>query len=58
MSWTFFILAVVVMSVASGLLIALTVYVTGLGYNFLAWLTGGLVVELKEVRAPGPRRQA
>ena len=58
MSWTFFILAVVVMSVASGLLIALTVCVTGLGYNFLAWLTGGLVVELKEVRAPGPRRQA
>ncbi|NIO69179.1 MAG: hypothetical protein GTN71_09130 [Anaerolineae bacterium] len=58
MPWTFLLLAVVVMSVASGLLIALTVYVTGLGYNFLAWLTGGLVVELKEVRAPGPRRQA
>ena len=58
MPWTFFILAIVVMSVASGLLVALTVYVTGLGYNFLAWLTGGLVVELKEVRAPGPRRQA
>ena len=56
MSWTFLILAVVVMSVASGLLIALIVYVTGLGYNFLAWLTGGLVVELKEVRAPAPRR--
>jgi hypothetical protein len=58
MPWTFFILAIVVVSVASGLLIALTIYVTGLGYNFLAWLTGGLVVELKEVRAPGPRRQA
>jgi hypothetical protein len=58
MPWTFFILAVVVMSVASGLLIALTVYVTGLGYNLLAWLTGGLVVELKEVRTPGSRRQA
>jgi hypothetical protein len=56
--WTFLILAVVVMSVAGGLLIALTIYVTGLGYNFLAWLTGGLVVELKGVRAPGPRRQA
>lgn len=55
--WTFFILAIVVVSVASGLLIALIVYVTGLGYNFLAWLTGGLVVELKEVRTPGPRRQ-
>ena len=58
MPWTFLILAVVVMSVASGLLIALIVYVTGLGYNSLAWLTGGLVVELKTVRAPGPRRQA
>jgi len=58
MPWTFFILAIVIISVASGLLVALTVYVTGLGYNFLAWLTGGLVVELKEVRAPGPRRQA
>jgi hypothetical protein len=57
MPWTFFILAIVVISVASGLLVALTIYVTGLGYNFLAWLTGGLVVELKEVRAPGPRRR-
>jgi hypothetical protein len=57
MSWTFLILAIVVVSVASGLLIALTVYVTGLGYNLLAWLTGGLVVELEGVRAPGPRRQ-
>jgi hypothetical protein len=58
MPWTFLLLAVVVMSVASGLLIALIVYVTGLGYNLLAWLTGGLVVELKGVRAPGPGRQA
>jgi hypothetical protein len=57
MPWTFFILAIVVVSVASGLLVALTIYVTGLGYNFLAWLTGGLVVELKEVRTPGPRRR-
>jgi len=57
-SWTFFILAVVVISLASGLLIALSVCVTGLGYNLLAWLTGGLAVELQEVRAPGPRRQA
>lgn len=57
-SWTFLILAVVLMSVASGFLIAFTVCVTGLGYNFLAWLTGGLVVELKEVRTPGPRHQA
>ena len=56
--WTFFVLAVVVISVAGGLLIALTVYLTGLGYNFLAWLTGGLVVELRGVRTPGPRHQA
>jgi hypothetical protein len=54
-SWTFLFLAVVVLSVASGFLIALFVYITGLGYNFLAWLTGGLTVELKAVRAPGPR---
>ena len=58
MPWSFFVLAVVVMSVASGLLIALTAYVTGLGYNFLAWVTGGLTVELKAVRTPGPRHQA
>jgi hypothetical protein len=57
-SWTLLILAIVVVSVASGLLIALTVYVTGLGYNLLAWLTGGLVVELMEVRAPRSTRQA
>ncbi|HID65200.1 MAG TPA: hypothetical protein EYP49_20975 [Anaerolineae bacterium] len=58
MPWTFLILAVAVLSIASGLLIALTVYVTGLGYNLLAWLTGGLVVELKGVKAPSPRHQA
>ena len=58
MPWTFFILAIVVISVASGLLVALTVYVTGLGYNFLAWLTGGLVVELREARTHGPKHQA
>jgi hypothetical protein len=58
MPWTFFILAVVVLSVTSGLLVALTIYVTGLGYNLIAWLTGGLVVELRGVRTPGPRRQA
>jgi hypothetical protein len=58
MSWTFLILAVVMMSVASGFLIALVVYVTGLGYNLLAWLTGGLVVELREARTHGPKHQA
>ena len=58
MSWTFLVLAVAVTSVASGLLIALIVYVTGLGYNFLAWLTGGLTVELKEARTTRPKRQA
>jgi hypothetical protein len=57
-SWTFLVLAVVIMSVVSGLLIALIVYVTGLGYNLLAWLTGGLTIELKAVRTPGPRPQA
>jgi len=57
-SWPFLILIAVVISAASGLLIALIACVTGLGYNFLAWLTGGLMVELKEIRIPGPRHQA
>ncbi len=57
-SWTFFVLAVVVISMVSGLLIALAAYATGLGYNVLAWLTGGLVLELKEVRTPRSRHQA
>jgi hypothetical protein len=57
MPWTFFILAVVLMSVVGGLLIALIIYLTGLGYNLLAWLTGGLVVELRGVRTPPSRHQ-
>ena len=56
-SWPSLLLTVVVMSAISGLLIAFTIYVTGLGYNLLAWLTGGLTIELEGVRAPGPRRQ-
>jgi hypothetical protein len=50
-------LAVIVMSMASGLLLALTAYVTGLGYNVLALLTDGLVVDLREVRTPDSRHQ-
>lgn len=46
-SWPFLILMAVVMSAASGFLIALMTCVTGLGYNLLAWLTGGLTIELK-----------
>lgn len=46
-SWPFLILIAVVMSAASGFLIALMTCVTGLGYNLLAWLTGGLTIELK-----------
>ena len=40
---------VVVVGVVGGLLIALTLIVLGWGYNLLAWLTGGLEVELREI---------
>jgi hypothetical protein len=36
------------LSLAGGLLLALVISLVGLAYNFLAWLTGGLVLELDE----------
>lgn len=41
---------VILLSLIGGLLIFLIVTLVGLGYNFLAWLTGGVVVDLKEVK--------
>jgi len=35
--------------ILGGLLIALTLVLLGWGYNLLAWLTGGIAVELQEL---------
>lgn len=43
---------VIVMGILGGGLIALTLVVLGWGYNLLAWLTGGVVVELQELPEP------
>jgi hypothetical protein len=43
---------VIVVGIVGGGLIALTLIVLGWGYNLLAWLTGGLEVELREVVVP------
>ena len=40
---------VILVGVLGGGLIALTLIVLGWGYNLLAWLTGGLELELKEI---------
>ena len=40
---------VILVGVLGGGLIALTSIVLGWGYNLLAWLTGGLELELKEI---------
>ena len=52
-------LALVIMtSILCGLLVALTLIVLGWGYNLLAWLTGGVEMELQEApRAPTTRPQ-
>jgi len=43
---------VIVVGILGGGLIALTLIVLGWGYNLLAWLTGGLELELQEVPRP------
>ncbi|GAB4538122.1 MAG: hypothetical protein Kow0063_25620 [Anaerolineae bacterium] len=43
---------VIVGGVVGGALIALTLIMLAWGYNLLAWLTGGLEVELQEVVSP------
>ncbi len=48
---------VIVTSTLGGGLAALTLVVLGWGYNLLAWLTGGVVVELQELPGPPIQRQ-
>ncbi len=44
---------VIAAGIVGGVLITFTLVVLGLGYNLLAWLTGGVVIELQE----SPRRE-
>jgi len=44
-------------SVVDGVLVALVLILVGWGYNLLAWLTGGLEVELREIPGPPAPRQ-
>ena len=44
-------------SVVGGALVALVLILLGWGYNLLAWLTGGLEVELREIPGPPVPRQ-
>lgn len=43
---------VIVIAILGGMLVALTLIVLGWGYNLLAWLTGGLELELREITVP------
>lgn len=40
---------VIAVAVLGGLLVALTLILLGWGYNLVAWLTGGLELELREI---------
>jgi hypothetical protein len=40
---------VVAVGILGGALVALTLILLGLGYNLVAWLTGGLELELREI---------
>jgi hypothetical protein len=40
---------VIVVGILGGALVALTLILLGLGYNLVAWLTGGLELELREI---------
>jgi len=42
---------VIVVAILGGLLVALTLILLGWGYNLVAWLTGGLELELREIPA-------
>lgn len=48
-SWLVVAAWVVVASALSGLFVALLILLVALAYNSLAWLTGGVVVELQDV---------
>ena len=47
----------IVASIVGGVLVALVLILLGWGYNLLAWLTGGLEVELQEIPSPPIQRQ-
>ncbi len=47
-SWPTVLAAVLVASLVAGLLIGLSALLAGWGYNVLAWLTGGVEIELRE----------
>jgi hypothetical protein len=50
---------VIVVGVLGGALVALTLILLGWGYNLVAWLTGGLEVQLQEIptlATPRPER--
>jgi hypothetical protein len=40
---------VIVVGILGGALVALTLILLGWGYNLVAWLTGGLEVQLQEI---------
>lgn len=54
--WTL-LLAVLVLSLAAGLVLAVIIVLVGLGYNLVAAGTGGLVVEMKPVTPRNAARQ-
>jgi hypothetical protein len=43
---------VIVVGILGGALVALTLILLGWGYNLVAWLTGGLEVQLQEIPTP------
>lgn len=43
---------VIAVAILGGLLVALTLILLGWGYNLVAWLTGGLELELREITDP------
>jgi hypothetical protein len=47
----------IVTGIIGAALIAITLIVLGWGYNLLAWLTGGVVVELQEIPGSPTQRQ-
>jgi hypothetical protein len=47
----------IVVAVGGGLVIAFFLILLGWGYNLLAWLTGGIEVELAEIPAPPAEKQ-
>ena len=47
--WWMILALVIVVGILGGALVALTLILLGWGYNLVAWLTGGLEVQLQEI---------